>query len=172
MNKSKILGIALASGALALSTVSSFAEDVNNTPKNGVRCEAVTSRISERVSRYDEGKVRRVNAYNNMVDRLTKLSANLKTKGFTTTTLDSDITTLKGKIAKFEADYASFIAKLKETQGFACGKSDGEFRDKLRESKELLPILRSDAQDIRQYFVNTIKVDIKAIRDQKPNKAL
>ncbi len=132
------------------------------------RCARITKKIENKTTGFDENKDRHYNAYKNLDDRLTKLSAKLKAKGYDVTELDADRVVLDEKISKFLTDYTAYMAKLGETKDYACGHSDGEFKGKLAEARALLKTVREDSQDIKNYFLNTIRPDIKKIRDQKP----
>ncbi len=132
------------------------------------RCARITKNIEKKTTGFDENKDRHYNAYKNLDDRLTKLSAKLKAKGYDVTELDADLVVLDGKIKTFATDYAAYLAKLGETKEYACGHSDGDFKAKLAEARALLKKVREDSQDIKNYFLNTIRPDIKKIRDQKP----
>ena len=86
------------------------------------KCANVEGKIQTKTERFNEGKVRRLNAYNNLKARLTSLETKLAARGYDTTKLKADLPVLQTKIDKFSADYAVYIAALAGTKNYACGK--------------------------------------------------
>lgn len=132
---------------------------------NEERCKNIETRIATRINRYENNRQMFQNVYGNMQTRLERLLAKLKAAGADTTQLEKDLVTLKTKIDKLETDQATFISTLKETQDFACGKSEGEFKAKFNEARKIPDVIRADRQDIRNFFQTTIKADLKTIRE-------
>lgn len=132
------------------------------------KCANMESKIEAQTTRYNDGKVRRLNAYNNMKTRLTSLEAKLTARGYDTTKLKADLPILSTKIDKFSTDYAVYIAALSETKSFACGKTEGEFRAQLLETKDLLASVHADSKAIKDYYATTIKPDLQEIKKQTP----
>jgi peptidoglycan hydrolase CwlO-like protein len=138
----------------------------NNKEKmNEERCKNVETRIATRINRYENNQQMFQTVYGNMQTRLERLLAKLKTAGADTSKLEIDLATLKTKIAKLKADQADFISTLKETQAFACGKSEGQFKAKFDEARKVPDVIKADRQDIKNFFQTTIKTDLKVIRE-------
>ncbi|MEK7167449.1 MAG: hypothetical protein AAB791_00425 [Patescibacteria group bacterium] len=133
---------------------------------NQNRCGLIQARIQNRAVNYDNSKAKHLSAYNNLKDRLIKFEARLSGKGFDTTTLKADMAVLNGKIDQFAADYGLYMSRLRETQNYACGKSDGEFKTKLSESRNLLLKVHEDSKAIREYYASNIKTDLKNLQAQ------
>jgi hypothetical protein len=132
------------------------------------KCARITQNIENRTKGFDENKDRHYEAYKNLKDRMEKFVAKLTEKGYDVTELKADLVVLNSKIQKFADDYAAYQAKLGETKDYACGHSDGDFKAKLQEARVILKTVREDSKDIKNYYLNTIKPDLKAIRAQKP----
>lgn len=134
------------------------------------RCEAVTSKVTERVEKFDNNRQDNVIKHKRMVDGVKKIVEKLKEKGYDVTKLEADLKELDSKIVTAAKDFEVFITLLRESKSFACGESQGQFTAKMAEAKKQLAVVKQDRMAIREYFVNTIKPDIKAVREQKPAK--
>lgn len=136
----------------------------NETAGNFTRiCDKINDIVQEKLNRFDDGKVRRINAYNNTEDCIQKLIDRLNQSGVNTTTINSDFNTLKADIDNFNANYSVFITKLKSLQNYTCGSSQGDFVAALRDAKLVLPVLRSDSVKIRA-DLQKIMLDLRDIR--------
>ena len=131
------------------------------------KCARITKNIEKRTEAFDENKDRHYEAYKNLKDRMEKFLAKLTDKGYDVTELKADLVVFNTKIQKFADDYAAYQSKLGETKDFACGHADADFKAKLAEARTLLKTVREDSKDIKNYYLNTIKPDLKAISKQK-----
>ena len=129
------------------------------------KCKNLETKIATRVNRYKNNGQMIENVYGDMQTRLTRLLAKLKTAGADTKQFETDLATLQAKIAKLKTDQATFISSLGETQSFACGKSEGEFKTKLETARKVPDLIKADRQEIRSFFEATIKADLKTIRE-------
>lgn len=137
---------------------------------NQSKCGIVQARIQNRAADYGSSQARHSSAYNNLKDRLVKFEARLAGRGFDTAVLKADMAVLDGKIVQFSADYGLYMSRLRETQNYACGKSDGEFKAKLKEARELLSNVRQDSKAIKDYYASAIKADLKNLQAQIRNR--
>lgn len=135
------------------------------------RCAKIQEKIAAKSVGFDENKDRHYNAYKNLRDRMEKLVARLEAKGYDVADLKDDLSVLDTKIQKFADDYVAYQAKLGETKDYACGHSNGEFKTKLQEARAFLRTVREDSKDIKSYYLNTIKPELKEIRKQKVEDA-
>lgn len=135
------------------------------------KCTNIETKIATRINRYENNGEMFQTIYENMQARLTRLVERLKSAGADTTQLESDIATLNTKIEKLKSDQATFMTTLKDSQTFACGKSEGEFKAKIDGARQVPEVLKKDRQDIKDFFQTTIKADLQSIRqllaDQK-----
>jgi hypothetical protein len=124
------------------------------------KCALMQQRLTLKHTNYEQSKLRHANAYQNLKNRLEKASLRLSDKGYDVVKLNEDIKTLNIKIVKFSDDYSGYMLKLKETNSYACGHSEGEFRIKLLEAKELLEVVKQDSVDIKNYYSTVIRPEI------------
>lgn len=131
------------------------------------RCEMVENKVAEKINRFNSNKDGHIVRYNKMKDRISDVIGKLENRGYEVAKLKADLQTLDVKIKKFAEDYIAYINKLGETKNYACGNSEGNFKSKLEEARKLLSTLRDDEKDIRKFFQETVKTDVKSVREQK-----
>lgn len=131
------------------------------------RCQLVESRVQLKVVRYEALTERHHTFNTKFYNRISRLTEKMKTAGYDTTKLTTDLAALKTKIDKFSADKLAYISALKATQQYSCAKSQDEFTQKLNETRQLLLTLQNNRIDIRTYYLSTIKPDILALKNQK-----
>lgn len=129
------------------------------------RCPIVESKIQAKVAHFDNAKIKHLAVYENLKERLTKIADRLAARGADVSALRADLAALEVKIAKFNADYAVYVARLKASQEFTCGRAETQFKTQLKETKAALQQVHKDAADIRAYFVSTVRVEIMKLRD-------
>jgi len=129
-------------------------------------CAATDTRIDKVVSDYDAKTDVKVNAYLDLKTKVADFQTKAAAAGYNTTTLQADMGTLNTKVAKFAADYQAYINSLRVLRTYTCGGSDGQFAAQLVIAKQLLTQARTDATDLRNYYKETIKVDIQNLWKQ------
>ena len=180
MNKFiKVSLLTAAMTGMLLNPVAAFAQtDVSVTPgvESNIRnFTLLQKRIEERVIRYRKNRDDYQARYQRIVDRSQRLVDMLKEKGYDPTLvakLETDLKTLRDKIADFSSDADAAFKKLEEANDYNCGTSEGQFKTLLAEAKELFKVVRADASAIKDYINNTIKPDIKALKDSRPTPTL
>ncbi|MFA6228006.1 MAG: hypothetical protein WC668_02355 [Patescibacteria group bacterium] len=128
------------------------------------RCPVIESKIQIKVSGFDNSKVRHMQAYQTLKDKLSAMSDRLVTRGVDVTALKAALAVLDTKIKKFSDDYAAYVALLKQGQESVCGQSAGQFKAKLKEAQTALKTVNADVLDIRAYYNTAIKAEIAKIR--------
>jgi hypothetical protein len=131
------------------------------------RCKRIQERVDSKIALFEEKKKSHVAVYENIKKRISSIIEKASAKGYDTSKLKSDLIVLEEKITTFTNDYASYLSKIKGSKNFTCRHSEGDFKGELVEARALLKTVHADAQDIRNYVANTIKPDIKALKDQK-----
>jgi chromosome segregation ATPase len=106
----------------------------------------------------------RTEAYKNLVDRLTNLSAKLKAGGMDTTTLNEDIATLQTKIDTFNTDLTAFKQAITDLSTMSCKTDPEGFKAALETARTALQKVAADAAAIRSYVTDTIKPLLATIR--------
>ena len=129
-----------------------------------VRCPVVESKIQVKSTNFDNSKVKNLEAYNRVRASVAKIIDKLAAQGVDVTSLKADLVVYDQKIKKFSDDYGIYIGLLKNSQVYVCGKSEGQFRAKLKEAKVALAQVHKDAVDIRTYYAQTLKPEINRIR--------
>lgn len=168
MQKNFLLLLTMSS--LLLSTVPALAVNPESTPKNQlqerlkIHCENVTTSIDLVINRYNNNKGRQKSAY----DAVQTLITILKTKGYDTTKLEADFNQLMNLVKNFENDYSTFMSTLESSKNFICGNSEGQFLKSLQEARNLIPLLRQNTLEIRNYYQSTIRPDIQQLKKQTP----
>lgn len=135
------------------------------------KCKNIEAKIETRIGRYENNGQMLQKVYGNMKTRLERLTARLKSTGVDTTQLEKDLATLYGQIDKLQADQATFMTTLKESQSFVCGKSEGEFKGKLEQARKVPETIKQDREDIKKFFQTTIKADLQAVKAQLEKQA-
>lgn len=130
------------------------------------RCKNIETKIATRIGRYENNGKMLQNVYGHMQARLSRLIVRLDSVGADTAKLKADILILNGKIDKLKTDQAAFMATLKDSQTFVCGKSEGEFKGKLEQARKVPELIKQDREDIKNFFNTTIKADLQIIRKQ------
>ncbi len=129
-------------------------------------CERIENRIRTRINRYENNQQKDRNVFGGMVERLEKLIAVLEARELDTADLEDDLAILKEKVANLDQLHQDFIDSLKETQQYACGQSEGQFKSKLGESRKVISEVKEAIQDIRQFYAGTIRTHLLQIRNQ------
>ena len=154
-----------ASGTPALTNTAAV-EAIKLAVKNAIsRCPIIESKIQVKVTDFDNVKIRHLAVYNNLRSRLSTVADRLTARGVDVSVLQTDLSVLDQKIAKFNSDYSDYSVKLRAGQGFACGQPETQFRAKLKESRAALQLVHQDALDIRAYIGGMIKAELIRIRN-------
>ncbi|MBU2028896.1 hypothetical protein KJ761_03330 [Patescibacteria group bacterium] len=134
-------------------------------------CEKRQGKIEEKAAKFAGSKVKHMEAYNNLQDRLEKLSDKLSAKGYDTADLDEDIIVLEGMISSFETDFTAAYEKMQEAKIYMCENHTGvENKNEMKAVRDLIKKIRQDSVAIRNYYKSTIHPDILAIKKQTPNQ--
>ena len=128
-------------------------------------CEMLENRIAEKITNFDNTHQFHVRQYNLMKEKIQKVITQKEAAGVDASKLKADMLTFEELIKKFDADRQAFIDALKNTQQFACGQSAGSFKDVLQTAQEKHRQVLADAKEIRNFYKNTIRPDLKALRD-------
>lgn len=128
------------------------------------RCGLVTTKIETKVARYDNNRQMQVSGYKRVREWVSSLITKMVASGKDTANLKSILTTFDTKLKKFDTDYAAYIDALKATKGFACGKSEGQFKEKLTAARSNLKTLRDDVVDIRNYYQTQVRPAVQAAK--------
>ena len=129
-------------------------------------CVHLEEKIDTKVARFHEHKGSHANKYQKLKERLERIVSGLEDKGYDVGNLKEDLVELNRLIEEYAQLYTDFIDSLRYTRGFACGKLDEDFRDKMGESKEKLRLLKEKRAEIREFYKTVIREDLKELRKQ------
>jgi len=184
MNAKKTSLLAVTSFAVVASPLFSIISTVNAQGSNVValnttsaltqqrvqaRCDLINSRVDTRITRFNQNKERHIERYQNIKTNVTNLITYLKGKGYDTTKLEADLAQFNSMVLEFGTDYSSFITKLEASKQYTCGSSDGQFIAKVDESRAQLTVARNQAKEIKLFIANTLRPDLKDLKNQKVN---
>lgn len=130
------------------------------------RCKNSTGKFNALDGRIKGIETSRAQVYENLVDRLTKLSEKLQERNVDTSELDAEIAQLQEKIATFQTDLATYkqaVADLKD-MGADCAADAEGFKASLETARSALQKVKADAADIKIFVKETIKPTLKEIR--------
>ncbi|MBP6943037.1 MAG: hypothetical protein KBB55_03260 [Candidatus Buchananbacteria bacterium] len=137
-------------------------DQVNRKDDN--TCAAVEARIDARIKNYDQSHDRQLQAYLNVRERINRIILRLDALDVNTTELRVDLKTLDSKIAKLRTDYGAYIVALREVRVYSCVTANTDFTGELKEARQILTTVQTDIKDIRDYYHNTIKPDIREVK--------
>lgn len=133
-------------------------------------CLNLENLLDQKVSRFGDVQSVHLEKYSKLSTRLDDVTTSLKGKGYDTTQLESDLKELDGLISDYSQAYSDFVDSLIFTRGNACN-TDSDFRDALRNSKELLVVVKQKRADIREFYTGIIREDIRDLRQQADDLA-
>lgn len=131
------------------------------------RCEHLEARITKRVSNFEKNKQKHIDRYNRLKTKLSNIITRLKNKGYDVAKLESDLKILDEKIKQYATDYNVFIDWLRESQDYACGQAKGVFKESVKKAREQLAVARESRKEVRRFYQEVIRQDIKDLRNQK-----
>lgn len=148
-----------------------YAEGNTSTKKNvakiETKCEVINKKIDAEVKNYTARKDLHIQTFTRMVERWTSLSARLKSKGYDTTILDKDLSTLGGMVSKLSSSYQEFVSNIEATKKADCETGIKDFRKNLLGSRTGLKQFKSQVDAIWKFIQNNIKKDLTSLKDQK-----
>lgn len=155
--------------SVATSVASDQATQSANSATGAARyCEKVQTRLQTKTQSYNQAGDKHMSTYNNMVGRLEKFIANIKAKNYDVTELESDIKTLKAKIAEFQGQMEAAEQQTRQSSLNACSKTDEAVRTSLSLSRNRIRNSYQKAAEIRSFYHNVIRPDLLEIKAQNP----
>jgi len=130
------------------------------------RCKNAQGMLTSANARIKGVETSRKKVHENLLNRLVKLSGQLKDKGLDVTELNSQIETLKGMIAGIELEISDYKQAVSDVVEMTCVDDPEAFRASLDIAKEKLKAIKTSSAEIRAYLKDTIKVTLKGLRAQ------
>lgn len=129
------------------------------------KCKDIENRINNRINTYENHEKTFQNIYDSLLARLERLRLKLKEAGSDTGKLEGDLTILKTKVDALKYDQSFLIKILKESQVFACTKSEGDFKTEIEGARKGSAMLKNDREDIKTFLQKVVRVDLQEIRN-------
>jgi len=133
-------------------------------------CASIKTKISTKAIWIAGMKTSHLSRYKAIRDKLNRVIEEAGDNGYDTSQLEYDRDTLNIKINTFERDYNSFKSKIDEAKNGACDNTNDQNRNKMREVRALMRTVREDAKDIRDFYTDEIKVDMRVLKQQRYKK--
>lgn len=132
------------------------------------RCAKFKEKLETKISNIEEKQANHNNALNNLVSRFETLISRLDSKGYDVGQLKTDLNTLNDKIDNFKDDSNALAEQVKNTKEAVCDDTDTKIKTNLGETRTLVQKVRSDVKEIRTFYKNEIRSDIRELRNQNP----
>ncbi|MCD8484325.1 hypothetical protein LRY65_00350 [Candidatus Woesebacteria bacterium] len=127
------------------------------------RCSISTQRIDLWTTRYANNQSR----FQKIEERAGQLIATIieraKAAGKDTSELEAANDTFATKIDTASTEYSTLMDKLNASKEYACGNSEGAFRDSLQTAREQLIVTRQASLDARSYYQSTVRPAAQAL---------
>ena len=174
--KKSILLVAIA--FIAFSSVAVFAEtngssnggsSVTTTGQQGAnsqKCTDVTGKVTLVTERYSQNKNKYMNAFQNMYENMNSLMLKLKSDGYDTTKLETDLSQFNNMIQNASRYYNAFEYRLDNSKKGVCGNSDADSGQEFTRAREQLSLCKNEMLNLRTFAEETLKLDLLALKDQ------
>jgi DNA repair exonuclease SbcCD ATPase subunit len=129
-------------------------------------CEQLQKRIQNRVQLFEKNREQHQERYTNLQGRLQEAANKLEARNFNTTQLQTSINTLNQLITTYDEEYSQFIELLDASSNHTCSELGGQYRQSFQSSRGQLIKAREARYAIWTFYKNTIREDIKDLRDQ------
>lgn len=131
------------------------------------KCTQLTTRIDLRIASFNANANGKETVYTNLANKISETISKLESKGYDVSKLKTDLVTLNEKIKKYWSDRQAVVDKLEESKNYACGTTDGQFKETIKQTKELFKVVQANIMEIRLFVNTTIRPDIQALKSQK-----
>jgi cytochrome c556 len=125
-------------------------------------CQRVKDRIEDRRERFKEHRDQRANIYRAVIQRLNNLVTKLEGRGCDAAQVKTDISTLESLVDELVAAFNLFIDKLQAVGVPVCQEEPGDWKAAMAQVREQLQAVKAKHQEIRSFYQDTLKPDVKA----------
>jgi len=129
------------------------------------RCKAAQGLVSSLSGRIKGIETSRNEVYGNVVDHLSSLQTKLQSKDVDTTELQSEINTLRDKVATYKTDLTAYEQATSDLSALDCASDPAAFKSALEAARAARQKVATDISDIKIYITGTIKPTLVKIRD-------
>lgn len=172
MNYKKVILSALVISTVSLSALPTgvFAQKATTalakTERKKAHCTRVTTRVNDLTTRLTGDEPKRQSHYQKVIDRLNTIIAKVEAANINADKLKSDVASLTSKKTAWQAEYTTLLSKLNATKKFACGQSEGQFVQAVKDARAQRQTMHNTNMDFWNFVKNTVKPDIQSIRGQ------
>lgn len=136
------------------------------------KCDKAENVIEKIVTHYTSTRREHVQSFNTFRKRYDEIVNDLGTKGHNVLELKKYSKNLETKISTYASDLSALMQSLKESQQLACGESNGKYLETVKTTKELLKKVRTDIQEIKNYYHDTVRPALINLKKEvKENKS-
>jgi len=136
------------------------------------QCAKAIEKITAKISAYEANRNGKETVYANLLTKISEIITRLKDKGYDVSKIETDLTTLTTKIEKYWTDRKAVTDTLESSKSSVCSEPNTQFRETLKQSKDLFEVVKTDIKDIRLFVSQTIRSDIQALKSQKVDKSV
>lgn len=134
------------------------------------KCDKADNIIAKIIERYTSTRREHVEKFNAFRKNYDELVNSLGVKGYNVSELKKYSKNMETKISTYATDLNAFMQSLKEAQQLACGESNGKYLEVIKVSKELLKKVRTDIQEIKNYYHDTIRPAVINLKNEVKEK--
>lgn len=129
-------------------------------------CSTATTRLQAVAGRIDEAKDKRVNLYRNLVRVLNQFVERLEANDYDASQLSSDIGTLQSLGDEVGVAWGEYKVAVMDVASSDCKNNPQTFHDNLELARDKFAIVREKVKNAKDFIHDTIKADLKQIRDE------
>lgn len=127
------------------------------------RCDRVAFNIDQRIERYNANHEKNRNAYLNIKTVVINLISRLDSLGKNVAEVQLLLVKLDELIVQAADQYTEFINQLNNSKVFACGNSEGQFRNMVGEANSTLSEFRNTVVEINTFIRNELRPAVQAV---------
>lgn len=129
-------------------------------------CESVESKVKESVNKHEQSRERLRLLYQKRKENIEEMLIRLEGKGYNVAKIEADLQQMVSLMSRFSEQYNAYIGLLKETRDYACGQSEGQFKDKLVQSRNQLKNVHMVSAEMRTFFSGTLKLHLLELKEE------
>lgn len=124
-------------------------------------CERVKAKIEERRENFQTRRDRHAAIYQGIVKRLNNLVSKLKARGCDASQVETDLSAFSKLIDELVTAFNLFLDKVHAVGVPVCQEQPGDWRAALTAAKDQLRAVQAKQREIRAFYKNTLKPDVK-----------
>jgi len=128
------------------------------------RCNRITTQVTNLKNRLTNDEAIRENRHQQVINRLNEIVIKLNARNIDTAHLVQEIATLTEKKNTWQSAYTSLLEKLEATGTYACGNSDGQYKQAVKDMRAQRLAMHQANADFWTY-ARTIRMELTRIYD-------